>query len=235
MENNMNIDEYLKHEKEMDIEMAKIWENPFLDGITNYQMYVKAPVRILWILKEPNNSGENSRKGGNQREFHKDIRDYVYWQSSYANIIRVAYGILAGKKEYNEIPPINTKECMIEENGDEWFVLDEIAIINVNKSGGASSTPAGKMDLEYKRDGVKDFLFRQIQFINPDIIINSHGVYQFFLDQAGNNEIKKINAEEYSVDNKRLMIWTGHPNRAPKEKYCNNILNIVNNNLEEKK
>ena len=124
---------------------------------------------------------------------------------------------------------------MIEENGDEWFVLDEIAIINVNKSGGASSTPAGKMDLEYKRDGVKDFLFRQIEFINPDIIINSHDVSQFFLDQAGNNEIKKINGEQYSMNNERLIIWTSHPNRAPKESYCNNILNIVNDNWKKKR
>jgi hypothetical protein len=220
-------DEFIKKQEELDIEMGKIWESPFFDGITDYDMYCKAPLKILWILKEPNNAGKNSQNGGNQREFHKDVRDYEHWQASFCNIIRVAYGILVGKKEYKEIPPINTKECMIEEDGDEFFVLDEIAIINVNKSGGGNVTPQGKLDIEYKREGVKDFLFKQINFIDPHIIINSHGVYQFFKDQVGNNEIKQIYGEQYSKIENRLIIWTSHPNRAPKESYCNNILKIV--------
>lgn len=222
----LNNEVFQKKQDELDVEINKIWKDPFVDGITNYEMYIKAPVKILWILKEPNNKG-----GGNQREFHKDVRDYIYWKNTYLNIMRVAYGIIAGKKEFNEIPPIDTKECLIKEDGDEYFVLDEIAIINVNKSGGNSVTPIGKMDQEYRRIGVKEFLFKQIEFIDPKIIINSHGVYQFFIDQIGKNEIKQIYGEHYSVNNNRLIIWTSHPNRAPKESYCNNILRIVNENL----
>ena len=217
----MNIDDYLKIEKEMDTEMATIWEKPYFDGITDYKLYQKTPIKLLWILKEPNGMG-----GGNHRVFHQDIRDYGRWKSTYGNIMCVAYGILDGIKTFNEIPPINTKECRIA----DAIVLDEIAIININKSGGKSTTPLGKMDIEYKRTGVKDFLFKQIEFIAPNIIINSHGVYQFFLDQVGNNEIKKVYGEQYAKNNGRLIIWTSHPNRAPKESYCNNILNIVNNN-----
>jgi hypothetical protein len=136
----------------------------------------------------------------------------------------VSYGILDGDKNFDEIPPINKEECLIGENA---IVLDQIAIININKSGGPNSTPPGKMDKEYKRAGVKEFLLKQIKFINPEIIINAHRVRQFFVDQTRGNEIKKINAEEYAVNKNQLIIWTRHPNRAKKISYCNNILNIV--------
>ena len=216
----MKLDEYLKIEKEMDVEMSKIWDKPFFDGITNYELYKKSPIKILWILKEPNGKG-----GGNHRIFHEDIRNYNRWKSTYGNIMRVGYAILDGISEFKEIPSIDTKECTIA----NVPVLDEVAIININKSAGGSVTPIGKLDIEYKRDGVKEYLLKQIEFMNPEIIINSHGVYKFFLDQIENNEVKKVHGEQYAINKKRLIIWTSHPNRAPKESYCNNILNIINN------
>jgi len=212
-------DDFLRQQKELDEEISKIWEHPHFDGIADYELYKKARVKLLWILKEPSNT-----IGGNSREFCLNVKDYSpYWQNTFANIMRVAYGILDGDKDYAEIPTINEKECTI---GDS-IILDEIAIININKSGGGKITLPSKLNREYKRIGVKDFLLKQIDFISPDIIIHSHGVYQFFLDQTGGNEIKKINAEEYAVNNNRLIIWTSHPNRAEPKSYCNNILKIV--------
>jgi len=230
--------EFIQKQTELDSEMAKIWENPFLDGVTNYENYIKAPVKILWILKEPNNSGKNSREGGNQREFHNFIGDYDNWQMTYANIMRVAYGILTGSKNYKEIPAIDKKECLIkDENGDEWPVFDEIAIINVKKSGGGSITDKKSLEMEYKREGVKEFLFKQIEFINPEIIINSHGVYEFYNDLTFNEGLgfshevgSSDNGVRFSINNNRLLIWTSHPNNrtTTAENYCNNILDVVN-------
>jgi len=212
-------DGFLKQQNELDNEISKIWEHPHFDGIADYELYKKARVKLLWILKESSNT-----KGGNSRDFFLNVKDYTpHWQNTFSNIMCVAYGILDGDKDYTEIPPTNKNECTI--GGS--IILDEIAIINVNKSGGGKITPFGKLNREYKRTGVKNFLLKQIDFISPDIIINSHGVYQFFLDQTGGNEIKKINAEKYAINNNRLIIWTTHPNRAEPKSYCNNILNIV--------
>lgn len=171
----MNAEEYLKIENEMDAEMATIWEKPYLDGITDFENYKKATTKLLWILKEPNSIG-----GGNQRVFHKDVRDYSRWKSTFGNIMRVSYAILEKIDEYKKIPEIDTKECTINNKP----VLNEIAIINVNKSGGGSITPSGKLDVEYRRKNVKEYLFKQIELINPQIIINTHDVYQFFKDQV---------------------------------------------------
>lgn len=214
----MNMEDFQEKQKNLDETMKGIWDKPFLDGITDYSKYSKAPAKILWILKEPNGKG-----GGNFREFYKDVREYRLWKSTYGNIMRVSFAIFEGVKDFRDIPQINTNECTI---GDDP-ILDEIAIININKSGGASSTPAGKLGIEYKRDGVKSFLFDQIDFINPDIIINCHGVLQFFLDQCVDSDIVEINGEKFAKSNGRLIIFTSHPNRAHTESYCNNILRIV--------
>ena len=212
-------DDFLKQQNELDVEISKIWEHPHLDGITDYELYKKAPVKLLWILKEPSNTID-----GNSRESCLNVKDYSpHWQNTFGNIMRISYGILDGDKDYTEIPPINKNECTI---GDS-IILDEIAIININKSGGGKITLPGKLNREYKRAGVKEFLLKQIEFIAPEIIINSHGVRPFFIDQTGGNETKKINAEEYAINNNRLIIWTTHPNRAEPKSYCNNILNIV--------
>jgi hypothetical protein len=218
----MTKEEFTMQQNELDNEISKIWEHPHFDGIIHYELYQKARIKLLWILKEPSNT-----IGGNLREFCLNVKDHSpYWQNTFANIMRVAYGILDGDKDYTEIPPLDKDECIIRDSGGA-IVLDEIAIININKSGGGKITLPGKLNREYKRAGVKEFLLKQIEFIAPDIIINSHGVRPFFIDQTGGNETKKINAEEYAVNNGRLIIWTTHPNRAEPKSYCNNILNIV--------
>ncbi|WP_461257386.1 hypothetical protein [Treponema sp. R80B11-R83G3] len=217
--------EFKEKENELDEEMKTIWENPCVDGITEYSLYKDEPVKILWILKEKNGSDCSIT----HRDFHIDVRRYTRWQATYANIMYVSYGIREGIKYFSEIPHINKEVCTIGKENE--IVLDKIAIININKSGGGSRTPKGKMIKEYERPGVKDFLFKQIEFINPDIIINTHGVENFFNDQVGSNEIINFeyNAERYAINKNKLIIWTTHPCGAHQESYCNNILNIINN------
>jgi hypothetical protein len=71
-----------------------------------------------------------------------------------------------------------------------------------------------------------------INFINPQIIINSSGVEQLFIDLSNGN-YSKDNGELYSIANNKIIIDTGHPLRAPTEYYCNQILKIVFENLNK--
>jgi hypothetical protein len=221
--NMLNYEEYIEKEKELDLKMSKIWDNPRLDGITDFEKYIKAPVKILWILKEP-----NEKKGGNHRNFHKDVRDYGLWTRTYANIMRVVYGILNEVYDYDNIPKIDTSECTI----DDQILLDEIAIININKSGGGSSTNQRRLEQGYEQDNKREFLKKQIEFINPEIIINSHRINKFISDQIGENNIVKIHGERFGFNNSRLIIDTSHPNTIgySNKNYCNNILSIIANN-----
>jgi hypothetical protein len=213
--------DFEKKQDELDKEIAKIWHNPFYDGIIHYETYIKEKTKLLWILKEPHGKGPQDF-----RAFYANpSTEYSKWKATFGNIIRLSWSILAGIFDYDKIPELKNNGSI-----DGSYILEAVAIININKQGGDSSTPSGKMYYEYKRKDVKDFLLKQIKFINPDIIINCHRVYDFISDQLGENTLNKINGEQYGFNKNRLIIDTGHPNvhgTIINKDYCNNILNIV--------
>jgi hypothetical protein len=209
----MKMNEFLKKEEELDRELSSIWgEYSIVDGITDYAKYDKCNTKILWILREPNTGGIKQK--WNHRVFHKDdYTKYNKWKATYKNIILVSYGILKGMYKVESIlPDFDEKSGKIGDSN----VLEEIAIINVKKTGGKSTSNRGELNREYARPEVKEFLFKQIEFIKPDIIINAHGITAFTDDQE---EILK----------ERLIIKTYHPaqTRLPRNLYCNNTLNLV--------
>jgi hypothetical protein len=219
-----SLDEIKKIESSLDEEILKIWgEDAFFDGITCHEKFLKAKYRILWILKEVKNK-DNKEKYQNRREFH----GIVQGSQTFYNIMHICYAILNGIKSYDEkLLAISKDECLI----NDCIVLDEIAIINVKKSSdGINKTPKGTIDREYQKQDVKQFLMKQINFINPHIIINSSGAIQLFKDLCNDN-YSENNAEFYSVFNNRLIIDTSHPLGAPKKYYCDQILKIVFENI----
>ena len=185
----MNVNDNLKFEKELDAEMEAIWENPYRDGIIHYESYKKELVKLLWVLKEPHGDGYRDH-----RDFFSCPKDfYPKWMNTFGNVMRVSWAILENVYEYSEIPPVNKEDCTI----DGSFILEYVAIININKKGGESRTPAGKLEKEYAKKEVKNFLLKQIEFINPRIIINCHRVGKFIDDQLGGNILNKIHGEGY--------------------------------------
>jgi hypothetical protein len=227
----MSKEEYLIKEKELDNKIKTIWLNPFLDGITNYDLYSKASIKLLWILKEPN--GRNNSESRDMRIYHADVSGYDYWQVTFRNMIRIGHAIIDGIYEFNDIPPINYSNATIGQ--EELVILDDIAIINVNKTGGGSSSDQIFLNNEYERRGVKELLFEQIELINPQIIINSHHVEKFFKDQIGDSEILRKNTQGLAnfayTEDRRLIIFTDHPGQRnySDKVYCDNIISIVNN------
>jgi hypothetical protein len=95
------------------------------DGITNPERFVKAPFKILWILKEAN---DPDGSGWDLREFHRNVTVYSNWRRTYSKIMDVSYGIINGITEYKKLPDELSK----------MSVLEDVAIINVKKIGGNS-------------------------------------------------------------------------------------------------
>jgi hypothetical protein len=89
-----------------------------------------------------------------------------------------------------------------------------------------------ELEQEYEQDNKREFLKKQIEFINPEIIINSHRINKFISDQIEENNIIKIHGERFGFNNSRLIIDTSHPNTIgySNKNYCNNILSIIANN-----
>jgi hypothetical protein len=215
MEKKMTKEQYLSMEKALDKEMASVWPNTFYDGIADYDKYCKAKYKILWILKEVNKRDE---KYHDFREFYKIVEK----EQTYYNIMRVSYAMLNDMTEYDEKKLHISDESLI----DDEPVLDQIAIININKSGGGSTSNQNFLEGEYGRNGVKELLFKQIELIDPQIIINCHHVRNFFMDQIGSAKHEKDHGELYAFTGKRLIIDTGHPLMAHTQSYCDQILKI---------
>jgi hypothetical protein len=218
--------EFESRQAQLDAEMKAIWgDNVFLDGITDYGQYSKSEHKILWILKEVHRDTGFSG-GRNWRDFLKNFSGSSL--TTYGNVMRVSFGIFYDVMHYDKsyFKIDRASGCI---GTDQLPVLDDIALININKSGGGSVSSPKSLANEYNRPEVKDFLLKQIEFINPNIIINTHGVDQFFEDQVQGHEITKINGERFAHTGKRLIISTSHPNRAPTESYCNNIFNVILN------
>lgn len=186
------------------------------DGINLPDRYDKAKKKILWILKEAN---DNSGKGGwDLRAFQRDgVTDYPKWSRTYSKIIQVSYGILYNKQCFNELP--NVRESL--------DVLQEIAFINVKKTGGNATANYKAINEFYGQ--TFDLLHKQIELISPDIIINSSRVWQLF-KYLVSNEYLGFGDSCYGWGKNCFVINTFHPNaRITHEKYFNEIMGCYKN------
>jgi len=212
----------MDHENEFDNEITKTWKFPVLDGITDIKMYKKAKPRILWILKEANKS--TPKEQWNHRNFHKEVNNYKLWRQTYQKIIYVSFGMIYDTGKYSDLPCIDS-EALI----DGINVLEMIAIINVNKSGGGSRSSDKQISESYKMN--RESILKQIELIGPEIIINASRVWSLYDDLIGNSQRKKYKDNEYAINGDRLIINAYHPNaRYSEEKYYNSIFKIFYEN-----
>ena len=202
-----------KTEDEFDSVIKQEWGLPIVyDGITNIDEYKKSPQKILWILKEGNEGDKTQERY--HRDFHLDNNIVVYyprWKATYRNIILTTYGIL-NNIPYNQIPSLSEDSKV---NGK--YILNKIALINVNKNGGGGSSNRNIIEANYTKH--KNTLLQQIDGINPDIIINCSRVKRLYEDVAEKYGLKKkqFNSEfklmfNYAENSSKLLSDYWHPN-----------------------
>lgn len=201
-----------------DEEIRNTWgNNATFDGITNIEEYLNAPIKILWILKEANFGDKEKSVMFDQRDFHKDItkqnregKNYPWW-NTYLNILYASFGILHNEifKDFNGMEYLDTKTAKI----DGEYILSKIAFINVKKRSGGKSSNSKQIEKNYFEN--KDVLMRQIQGINPDVIINCSRVTQL------TNDLKQSGLY-------KLVLEKGHPMAKSPWIYVDEILNEFN-------
>ena len=134
------------------------------DGIIDKKQYVCAPYKILWILKETNGQDFElawalgyQAKQKNWGDFHK----------TYRRVVQISSAIL--QKNWDSMSDAKQKFPVI---------IPQIAVININKTGGTSKSKHKEILAYYNQN--KQLLMRQIKAINPDIIINANQVNEMF-------------------------------------------------------
>jgi hypothetical protein len=105
------------------------------DGIVNITKYYHAPIRILWILKEPYGVGEYTMTEGLKKRASGNKKDKL-WEGTRHPIIYIytSYGLLNNYLKFNKMPKINDLSTNISS------ILEEIAFINIQKLSGGTST-----------------------------------------------------------------------------------------------
>lgn len=129
-----------------------------LDGIVCEKNYERANPKLLFVAKEPNDPKKQAF------DFREGWREEV----KYTFAIRLcewAYGI------WNCFPPLSEFDALAE--ADKLEVMRSISFMNLKKVGGTGKADHEKIRSVTNRD--KDLLRRQIEIIDPDVIIGGVG------------------------------------------------------------
>lgn len=245
----MTKEEVLKEQEAVDAEIARICGNEAgLDGIANIDEFLRfdGEHKILWILKEAGRPDDYDGKPYDYRWRFRDAADYSGWRTTWGNVALVSYGINTscenGKAiSFTELPEMSlyggeSSPHVTEKDGTDIYPLDEIAIINVKKTFTTNSTSdQNEINAEYDKPEVKKLLMRQVEYINPEIVIVASRVQKLAEDLAGIpfDDFTVIdNLTRYAVSKeRRVVIFTHHPAligvAGGKEAYYNSIMAAV--------
>ena len=205
--------------------------DPVTDGVCDEEAYLASNPKIMWILKEPYDDFDdegNPCGGGWSTPKNCFIKDDVWAQKSWQNIVYTMQGIIEGK-EWNEIPYTRDNR----ENAKK--MMQRIAYLNVSKMPNGRSSSDAFIARAYQ--DWKPILFEQIELYNPDVIIFGRTFHCFKADLVGTDaepfKVYDESARVFKADG-RLFVDTGHPARKFGKKgevYVNAIIKAVRENL----
>lgn len=223
---NIDLNILRQKETEIDTEIINRYKDEFpsLDGVVNWERYLTAPKKILWVLKEgndPDNGIEDMRLIHRFGTEDSVIPNYKRWKSTYKKLLYVTHGILKKTYLWNDMSDIQNDGTI-----DNEFHLEDIAIINLKKVTGGSASNINEIYDYYIN--AKDIIFDQIELFEPDIIINCSRINQFLFDFLGEGNISEKGINKFGKNGKVIFIHSYHPNaRYNEADYVDSILEIV--------
>ena len=190
----------------------------FKDGIMGEQNWKDKEIKIMFLLKENYSDGWrindkiDIRRGTNKKFFPNLAR----WKYLVDNI-KICKKVLNYPTD---------KE--LEDFQKGWDMYD-VAYVNVKKSIGKSTSDDKEIQKFAKED--KDFLTREIDIINPNIVICGKTFRSYRCIYNENEKIVKITDKIYKHKN-RIIIDFYHPGwwqcKGGQEALYNKLKNIVN-------
>ena len=189
---------------------------PIYDGIIDIDSYLASKTKILWVLKEPYDDGEN---GGGGWSLPEDIKKNCEKEGRASPtlhmVAKVTHSLLNGYKKYDE--------CPFPGRGNEVFrSLYNTGIININKM--PSGTVSGDMTEMYNH--WKPLLFWQLHVYKPDIVIFGNTYLYFEDDLELRNKKQIVSGTASFVKSDMLYLDVFHPGRKG-EDYFREIIQII--------
>ena len=149
-------------------------------------------------------------------------------KATFRNIIYSTFGILNNFVRWKKIEDFRDNNELID-------ILQNIALINIRKLPGNARSDDRKIGKAYTAH--KLLLLKQIEIINPDIIIGGGTINYLYTDlklsKANKKKLTKLEninscPKAYFTTDNKIIIETCHPAASVnQEVYCNNIINGV--------
>ena len=225
----MNKEQILKQLQEVDeaFDSIKKKENrqdsPIYDGIVDIDRYLSASPKILWILKEPYDEPTGGGGGYSITEDVLACGEKMTNKAPFAPIAYVTYSVFNKFLKYSEMD-------LVTEDPRIWEALKNIAYINVNKFPAKTTSDMEIVASHYQKN--RDLLKKQIDAINPDIVIAGNILHLFYNDfnltrqdlvSGGPGK-----SAEFCRKDGRLFINAYHPSyRGSKQRYCDDLVAII--------
>lgn len=192
------------------------------DGVMYPDKYFNEDLRIAWILKEAYD--EEDGTGGNWSYFDLFVKESfdVSTSKTFNPIIYASYGLYNNFTKYGGMDWIHDDPTMKE-------VLKNIAIINTQKLPSKNHSSTADSDLYESVNEYSDLLKRQINLLNPNVIIFGN-TFKYFKDllEIEDSEIVKGIVCHVAKGNK-LYISAYHPaqTQITKQEYVDSIVSVV--------
>jgi len=228
MKKEITVEELESRDREIQDEIDIIAEKMHLgltikDGIYSAEKYLSAPLRLMWVLKEPydaDGGGWSITKDlfANPVDFSKN------GHVSAKVITRLSYCLLNNKK-FADSKDLGCDSEVV-------YALQNIALINISKLPGTTTTDNATLSGKY--EVWKTILLKQINLYSPDIIIfgNTFGYFLSDLFKDVSLEIKyRFGMATGFLWGDKLLISANHPGYAKSEEkqddYASEIIKIV--------
>lgn len=231
----MNIKEFnkqnlsLKQEMEYRINEPENNREIIHDGVMKPELYFKNKIRLAWMLKEAYDSEEGT--GGGWTYFKmfpigKNLYEYTFKEghkTTWHPIIYISYSILNNFPKWEDMEYIRDKNEMCD-------IVRQVAFINAQKLPSKGVTRTYTEDLWKSIDNYSDLLSRQIELINPNVLIfgSTINLYKNILE-IDKEQLKSGGSCQYLIKNKKLYISSYHPAQKTitRDKYVNDIIELV--------
>ncbi len=207
---------------------------PICDGVLDPERFLSAKYKVLWILKEPYDDFDEKGVAFGGGWHLKDailpkttFGEFTGGRRTFLPMIYTCWGILNDFCLWKDMKDVNQDPTMLE-------ALKSVAYINVKKLPGLKASHYKTVNAAY--ESTKPILLKQIELINPNIIIGG-STLGYFKDELGLSQKDAIRHGRlnYFLKDDKIFIETYHPAQrtsttgVTQEMYCNDIITAVQN------
>jgi hypothetical protein len=182
---------------------------PIYDGVVNPAQYISSSPRILWILKEPYDSGD-AYKGGDWSltdDLLNKETDMMSRKRAFQPICYINYGIWTGVHAWDEMPWL--RDCEEIRNG-----LRKIAFINVSKLPALKWSAWGRIVEAYQKH--RGVILDQIRIYAPNVVFACDPHANLMLKDFGFSQPQWKwfgSAASIRISSEQRLVWIAHPSQ----------------------